>query len=243
MFAVRSLLAAALLLVTPLVAVSPAAAATTCPPITFVGVHGLGEGPENSETINQTRLAYTTWAAAHGHPGATSFAVANYPRQSAWSFVVGRGHLIDAATRAVGTAVSQARQACPSTRFVLAGYSLGAWAIDNFLAGGAGQAAGRIDGIALYGDPWLFRGGDRGLARIWRGDAGSYPQFPAITRTVCVDHDPVCGAGYDTDAAAQALRVLLGGSTCGRGGVRPHLCYRTSAAQRGGTFLAEKAFS
>jgi hypothetical protein len=114
------------------------------------------------------------------------------------------------------------------------------------MAGPVNAAADRVIGIMQYGDPWWDDPGhgDRGLARLVHPDSTAYPQFPAVTRTLCADHDPICGAGYGSDLAAQGLAATLpADSGCGADGIRPHLCYQTDAAKQGGEFLATRALS
>ena len=241
----RSLLAATLALLTPLILMAPAEASeATCRRITFIGVHGLSEGREYSETIQRTWLAYERWATDHGDADATSFTYVNYEKEDGPTFIRNGGRLIDTAVDALDGLFWQLREECESTLFVLAGYSLGAWAIDKFMAGRVNAAADRVAGIMLYGDPWWDdpSRGDRGLARLMYPADTGYPQFPAVTRTLCAERDPICGAGYGGNLPVQAITAgWPAGPTCGPDGIRPHLCYLTDAARQGGEFLAERA--
>ncbi|MDI6104019.1 cutinase family protein [Actinoplanes sp. NEAU-A12] len=210
--------------------------------------------------------AYNRWAAEHGHSHETSYRWVNYPNVSLEQLVSYSGNeiVIGAATDAFFDAVDSLsgiietiQKECGSAKVVLAGYSFGAMAIDIYLASTNSSATSAISGVALYGDPlWFDRSqGDKGLARMLRDilirivdrfdllfdDEEAYPWSPDLVRSVCYAKDPVCGAGFHSNALDQVHQALRHMSSCGTSGVGPHLCYAEHAAGSGGSFLAERA--
>ncbi|MFF2206280.1 cutinase family protein [Streptomyces sp. NPDC058145] len=145
----------------------------------------------------------------------------------------------------IGLDIAKTRQKCKATRFVLAGYSQGAWVIDRYLRFAKPEVLRKIDAVALYGDPqWEHDAKGRGRARIlsryfetWKL-SGQYPGFKDRVQSLCASKDPICGEGYKgTDLIAQARDA----QTCAQNSTCPHYLYAPTATKQGGDFLAARA--
>ena len=84
---------------------------------------------------------------------------------------------VTAGEQALTTQIAALIKQCPSQRIVLAGYSLGAWTIDNWLAKN-GVYWLNIKGVMLYGDPnWIRSDGTATIGfrhfvpTVWRSRA------------------------------------------------------------------------
>lgn len=165
-----------------------AAAQAGCPDVEVLFARGSGELPGlgivGGPTVNAIRRGLpgknvAAWAVAYAAdvaqtsagPGATSLT----------------NHLVATATR------------CPSTQFVLGGYSQGASVVDialgipNFLGIGRAipaQYHDRIRAVVLFGNPLALTGGRVSNNRTWG----------ARTREFCNLGDPVCAAGFNVMA-------------------------------------------
>ncbi|MDQ1022363.1 cutinase family protein [Streptomyces afghaniensis] len=218
-------------------------------PTHFIGVHGMDETGDDSETIKATwdkfrdlspepkpASYFATYRSIHKDDLNSSRAAI-----SKWSGIY-RASTLEGATE-IGLNVAETLRRCPSTHFVLAGYSQGAWAVDEYLRQ-PHTPLGQIDGVALYGDPqWGHGAKGKGLARRLTKPplSGSYPDPPNYRgkiQTLCAKKDPVCGEGYgDLGIGAQ----IIDASNCKKPKC-PHLAYAPTATNRGAEFLASKAF-
>ncbi|MFF3359156.1 cutinase family protein [Streptomyces sp. NPDC002917] len=155
-----------------------------------------------------------------------------------------------AGTTEIGRDIAEKSRECKDTRFVLAGYSQGAWVIDNYLRSAKPNILSKIDGVVLYGDPqWDHGSKGQGLARIisknyktWRL-SGPYPDLKDRTQSICANKDPICGGGYKKSrpgmlplTQANDARKCAGSKEC------PHYLYKPSATAQGGKFLGLKAY-
>jgi hypothetical protein len=150
-------------------------------------------------------------------------------------------------------------QACPGTRFVLNGYSQGAWVIDCWLHGnmpdavehtcttgtGGGKYWASIAGVVLYGDPQWDGNPDKGLARLVPGRALN-PYEPTghlrhgRFRSWCTQGDPVCGQGLNNNDLLERREMS---SDCATPSC-PHFAYKdTELMDSEGQFLASVALS
>ncbi|MFI0225650.1 cutinase family protein [Streptomyces lydicus] len=218
-------------------------------PTHFIGVHGMDETGDDSATIKATwdkfrdlspepkpAGYFTTYRSIHKDDlNSTRAAILK------WSGVY-RASTLEGVTE-IGLNVAETLRRCPSTHFVLAGYSQGAWVIDEYLRQ-SHTPLGHIDGVALYGDPqWDHGTKGKGLARRLAKPhlSGGYPDPPNYRgriQTLCANKDPVCGEGYgDLGVGAQVIDA----SNCEKPKC-PHLAYGPTATNRGAEFLASKAF-
>lgn len=245
-------LVALLVAATPVMAVAaqsdPAAADdVTCRPVTFIGIHGLGEGPTESATVLATLRGYIHWGTAHNGGPLTEYRFVEYPKWEPDAFVARPQESFDVAVRALSKQILLYNKTCESTVFVLVGYSLGAWAITELLDTRLGVGLSRkIVGVLLMGDPrWADeKRNDHGLGWLLPRDVMYNSQYPPLidrTRSLCAERDPICGAGFGSDPLAQATAAKTAADSCGASGIGPHLCYQHSVAGDGGAFLAEKA--
>ena len=100
--------------------------------------------------------------------------------------------------------------ACPKQRFVLLGYSQGAWVIGDALAGGGGGVAPRVSAtlgqriaaIVFYGDPRFTAGEPYNRGTHLEGVSGVIPREPGglatyakRIRSYCDSDDTVCQSG------------------------------------------------
>jgi hypothetical protein len=194
---------AALVLTTP--AAGPAHAAppppSGCADVEVIAVRGTGE---SGSTGVLGRLAEAVTAgtprtvATHGLP---------YPATSDWV------NSANAGISMLTQRLTQRAAACPNQRFVLLGYSQGAWVIGDALAGGGGgwpapvsaQLGTKVAAIVLYGDPryraWeWFNAGTAGAAvspisGLIPRDPGALNTYAGRIRSYCELDDPFCQYG------------------------------------------------
>jgi hypothetical protein len=206
----------------------PLATAADCPPVLFLGAHGVNEG----STTDWGPTVQAVWTAFQQDVPAAGRLYGDYPLiRVDWSstgsvtaervakLVVQVGTLelrADEAAAALEAQVSTTFERCGTrTRIVLAGMSLGGWAIDKALRGLRGREAARaIAAAGVMGDPayptrtdvCTTRGGHRECMHgIATGIGRGYPDVPSyldngITNfaSVCLAvsetrRDPICG--------------------------------------------------
>jgi hypothetical protein len=98
--------------------------------------------------------------------------------------------------------LSKTSSACPTTKFVIIGYSQGADVIGDTLQAGNVPAAGRIGAIAMFGDPAFnskekfvtgsFKAGTNG---VFPRRTGALAQFADRIVSFCNNDDTFCQAG------------------------------------------------
>jgi hypothetical protein len=257
--AVVAVAAALALLQSASVVPSPSAdksrSAPICVDVLFMGVHGLGEGPDEnyvgqSNTINAIESAFSAYQQQHGTDIVDQISTIKYSAPLP-SDLKAKAAIKAAEERAVAAMSKEynARAAgCPTRpKVVLAGYSLGAWAVDDWV----NQFNPKLVlGVALLGDPQnLAKEKVKGTTYTWQGLARRWTDY-AISpypnkvlrdtgrlKTWCLPGDPVCGRGF-TDKKKQlgaALNCTI--SAC------IHFFYGTSGkAKEAGNFLGAKAF-
>ncbi|MFF6783757.1 cutinase family protein [Streptomyces sp. NPDC012510] len=215
----------------------------------FIGAHGLNEDWQ-STTIDKTWQSFNSAPRSNG-PSLKMISL-RYPKMTVSQFfrneVVG-SEAVSATTVGVGflnKEIRNARASCPSTRFVLAGYSEGAWIIDRYLRQKHDyNYRDVIDGVVLYGDPQADNGSKgQGLARRY-GYGVSDPYIPdelgGRVKTFCYDHDPICGNGYESQSTDAQMRAAL---VCSSDAECAHFRYATrGATEQGGRFLASRTFT
>lgn len=139
--------------------VTPAA---SCPSVQFLGAHGVNEGSRTNWGNN----IQAVWNAFHTQDPAAVGVAANYPYISLdWPLdfkTVSQAAALQSKAQSAAQAIEPVFNRFTScgtrTRFVLAGYSLGAWAVDLTLRGLNSTVAGKtvlaqVAGAAVMGDP------------------------------------------------------------------------------------------
>ncbi|MET7988736.1 cutinase family protein [Streptomyces sp. NPDC005281] len=135
-------------------------------------------------------------------------------------------------------------KACPGERFILVGYSEGAWVIHDYLKSIGTKVLDRIAGVALLGDPQYVGTGiipkfypNHAIAPYFppalKGKAASWCvsyNLPAAKRTV---FDPICHfSGPDITKCLKATQGEIDETWC------PHLRYvETGGTKRAADFL------
>ncbi|MEU5239704.1 cutinase family protein [Streptomyces lydicus] len=222
----------------------PAATATTCP-VHFLGLHGLNEESDlRSLPINETWKTFESAVAAKSVRPIRN--LISFPKVTTqeflaktWKSRAGVEPDVNAGISAIQRTMDRAVRQCPSTKFVLAGYSLGAWVVDKFLLTDSHRRP-LVLAAQLYGDPqWNDPGKGQGLAVILgRSLRTPYPPFADRVQSLCNHRDPVCGTGYRagtldlTPRAVDLQKVKCPSSA--------H-CYSGRSTTRGGQFLASRA--
>jgi hypothetical protein len=197
---------------------------TTCGDVLFIGVHGSIEGPDktnnpnlpNSPVIVETCDAFEKQAVERGRQ--IDAELLDYTSPASFSdFAIEAVPFLSSLEEAGRTKLDERIQvslgACPAREIVLAGYSFGAWIIDDWLSRPENSGfLPRIRGVQLYGDHPLLRRHDpisgfvhEGLVRRI-GQAVSPDPYtsaplgpPGLTdrwESFCLQMDPVCGEGY-----------------------------------------------
>ena len=204
---------AALALLTP-TTVAPAAQAGPCSDIDVVFARGTSE-PEGIGRVGQALT--DSLEAQLGGRTVSAYAV-NYP--ASYDFLTAADGAADATNHILATSA-----ACPSTRFVLGGYSQGAAVVDMLVGipplgnkvGDVGSApplpssvASKVAGLAAFGNPSTKFGNPiSGAGGIYAGKGID----------LCNDGDPICSRGRNpfahTDyekgpAPAQAAGFIAG---------------------------------
>lgn len=219
--------------VVPSVVPTPAAkAASTCPSVLVVGLHGVGEGPSPTVPAKSTTIEDTFKAAirAATNAGVTGWAIDDVDYQtvpaSDFSSAAGVKAVLDVVYK---TAVHLEKyllepitRVCPGTEIDLVGYSLGAWII-NYMLTTFNTEWSHIGAAVFYGDPCWYNssGGYTGMARYAGGciPESTYPDpisrssSPFQVLSVCNYHDPICGQGYPPTPTG-IIQQYLGAKAC-----------------------------
>ncbi|MFF7780467.1 cutinase family protein [Streptomyces tanashiensis] len=195
-----------------------------------------------SPTVNATWKAFQSSVAAKALPPERDSI--DFPKVTRYEFlaknsVVGIEPDVDVGVAAIQKAMDRAVRSCSSTRFVLVGYSLGAWVVDKFLVTDPHRGQ-LVRAAQLYGDPqWWAPGEGKGLAVAFnRGLRTSYPPSADKVQSLCNPRDPVCGTGYRDDGRdlVQRLKDLQSPVKC-PGSAH---CYSGRSTTQGGEFLASR---
>lgn len=209
-----------------------AASPSSCAKPLVIAVHGMGEGPDEngsgkrSVMLTDTLDRLRNLAAEQRRPQAESvflryptIAVQTLTDPAFWRNGDFRSS-VKTASRGLTREVSQARDACPNRQVALLGYSLGAWIVDDYLAGLPARFQQRtFSGVVLYGDPEWPAPAPGGLAREF-GQVNIDPYRPQGLAgrflSLCLPHDVVCNASHDPAVvrAKQAASCALELSNC-----------------------------
>jgi hypothetical protein len=232
--------------------------------ILFIGAHGLNEDA-NSRTLRDTWAAFHAYSERHGGFGGDKKMLA-YPKMRAKQFITSiRVDLenpqmsslpaVNQGVEMLDTTVRGYLKQCPSGGgVVLAGYSEGAWIVDEFLRRYYGLSA-VVKAVQLYGDP-LYEdpnASDLGLARLY-GFASNFPSpYPNstlegenIVKSRCIGRDPICGGGFQAARGANSEKQTRAAINCARNHdyCKSHTeSYSGRIAKQGGEFLAAQSFT
>ncbi len=234
------------------VTAAPSAGAAVCA-AHFIGLHGVDEDT-SSYTIVETIKATGSAVGPTGPP--VEYEALDFPRLPAGEFlsqqflgdpqvspiVVGAGILRQ---RIADLQARDAAAGCPS-KFLLAGFSEGAWVIDYYAHTSRGAdllTNGVIAAVVLYGDPqWDDGSRGQGLARRFGAGIDPYlPRtYPATVQSWCRDQDAICGGGMDPATVTPEWQ-LLRASECLYNPACSHFAYATGITGEAGRFLASRA--
>jgi hypothetical protein len=241
------------------------AALAACPPIEFVGVHGVQEALNASELnmgpeVHDTFLKFRTSAqnvgldiAGYGVPY-TSITLVELLKQSTKN-----SPNVQEGVKLLTDHVRSQKDSCPDQRVALVGFSEGAWIVDKFLHDASSDLTSRITAVVLYGDPQfdhtatdfvaLSTSGD-GVARSSSKIAIS-PYLPkslsgrAVSYCLSEEvgtlkrrqgHDPVCNFSLLTSAGINDLNsCLLGVVNNKLSSGCVHLHYKTAGVTQKGS--------
>ncbi|BBZ79703.1 cutinase [Mycolicibacterium anyangense] len=197
-----------------LTATAPAAAADPCPDVQVVFARGTSE-PAGIGRVGQALT--DTLQAQLGARTVGTYAV-DYP--ATYDFLAAADGATDATNHILATAA-----ACPSTRFVLGGYSQGAAVVDMLLGipplgnkiGEIGSApplpssvANKVAAVAVFGNP---------ATKFGNPVSAAGAPFAGKGIDLCNDGDPICSQGRNpfahtdyesTDLPGQAAGFIAG---------------------------------
>ncbi len=215
--------------------VTPAA---NCPSVLFLGAHGVNEG----SSTDWGNTVQAVWKAFHSQVSSAVPDAANYPYTALdWPVdlkTVPQASALQSkaqsAAQALETQMFNQFTSCGTrTRFVLAGFSLGAWAVDLTLRGlnstVAGQAVlAQVAGAGVMGDPafpvntceviGVYQKCREGVATSFKHGYPNQSDYlanglPNRFTSLCLSYsdmylDPVCG-GFGASSLFDAANVGL----------------------------------
>lgn len=210
----------------------PANAAPGCSKPLVIGLHGVGEGPDENGSGNLSVVLTDTLSRLqnlekqHGDPVAEMRFLRHrtISGQTMTDFGFWRdgnfSAAVKTASRDLVREVTQARNTCPDRQIALVGYSLGAWIVDDYLAGqSAGFRQRTLSAVVLYGDPEWPSPAPGGLAREF-GHVNIDPYKPTGLRgrfmSMCLRHDFVCNVSHESGATRmqEMAACAIGLSNC-----------------------------
>lgn len=189
---------------------SPTAGAVSCPDVQLVFARGTSE-PAGIGRVGQ---ALSTQLA--GQLGGRSLGVYAVDYPATYDFLATSDGAVDATNH-----IAEIAQSCPSTRFVLGGYSQGAAVVDMLMGipplgdkvGDVGSApplpfslADRIAAVAVFGNPATKFGNPATTAA---------PPFAGKAIDLCADGDPICSRGRNPFAHTNYEKSDLVGQAAG----------------------------
>jgi cutinase len=198
----------------PLAGPAPSAAAAPCPDVDVIFARGTSE-PAGIGRVGQALT--DTLQSQLGGRNVSAYAV-NYP--ATYDFLAAADGAADATNHILATAA-----ACPSTRFVLGGYSQGAAVVDMLLGipplgnkvGDVGSApplpssvANKVAAVAVFGNP---------ATKFGNPVSAAGAPFAGKGIDLCNDGDPICSQGRNpfahtdyesTDLPGQAAGFIAG---------------------------------
>lgn len=190
--------------------VAPAAHGAECPDVELIFARGTSE-PDGAGRVGQalaSQLAPQLGGRSLGVYGV------NYP--ATYDFLAAADGAADATNR-----IAAMSQRCPSTRYVLGGYSQGAAVVDMLIGipplgdkvGDVGSApplpaglANRVAAIAVFGNP---------SAKFGRPVSIAMTPFAGKGIDLCNDGDPICSQGRNPFAHTSYEKTALVGQAAG----------------------------
>jgi cutinase len=190
--------------------VAPAAHGAECPDVELIFARGTSE-PDGAGRVGQalaSQLAPQLGGRSLGVYGV------NYP--ATYDFLAAADGAADATNR-----IAAMSQRCPSTRYVLGGYSQGAAVVDMLIGipplgdkvGDVGSApplpaglADRVAAIAVFGNP---------SAKFGRPVSIAMTPFAGKGIDLCNDGDPICSQGRNPFAHTSYEKTALVGQAAG----------------------------
>ena len=252
---------------------APAATAQTtaiCTDIVVVGVHGTGEGPNTVDTsaYSPTLRAVESGAKSVLDSAGVGYDLAGVVYDAPRVDNLGAFFAYKVDTLIAVNAINQrlgGYKGCPSPPdVVLAGYSLGAWSVLEWLREqktlskhGAANYLKQVKGVVLFGDPQVNRKeklDPPGVTVTYKGLAqytpwaikGSYP--PKVLpngieiHSWCAMLDPICGVGYTPPVIDISSPQVQDAINCSEGNGCTHMKYASEGgpAKDAGKWLAEQ---
>jgi hypothetical protein len=195
---------------------STAAEAATCRTWAFIGIPGSNQGKAHAGgSLTDTALYGKEIASVKANfvsrKGASNVALypINYPAKIGWAGT-SYNNSVNAGIAETKRIMKNVAASCPSTRFVIAGYSQGAH-VGTLVLGDPPIAVTKIHRSAFVGSP-LFRDGSVNSVEVASGtvtnsgilNAGRNWQtrWNGKVRDVCINNDLVCEALSTTSTAA-----------------------------------------
>ncbi len=200
------------------------AAPVACSKVAFLGLRGSGE-PALPQEQNMGKIVFPVYSELADSARSAGMSVLpiglagndEYPAVPVLSFLkeslVSEDLVAGTVTSVVTGVGGLAKRLLPylgsdrSTCIVLAGYSQGAWVIDNLLASTPAMMS-RLTAVVLFGDPQFDGSSDvavtpeaasqgilrtAGIPAVLRVTGAYYPGMSAKVRSYCGAGDPVCG--------------------------------------------------
>ncbi|GAA1017734.1 hypothetical protein GCM10009556_066240 [Acrocarpospora pleiomorpha] len=230
--------------------------------VKVIGVHGMGEGPNDSgygdsRIVRDTLKRVRDLAVKRDRP-ALETVMLRYPTTDPLDLFKGRGGLlrpmrkmaaaVDVGVTRLEREIAKWRRYCSTTKFGLVGYSEGAWVIDEYLSKRAGKVGWEevyelVRGVQVYGDPqWpdkysvgpgiAFRAGE--INSAYQLDLSPYDQDILPYQGFCIPDDIVC----DPKKGKALIYDLKPLQKCLRDVAScPHGQYTRGGTARGATFL------
>jgi Cutinase len=186
-----------------------AAPASECADIEVLTVRGTGE--QGTGSVGGAASALATGIGLR-----VSTYNVPYPATSDWTMSSSAG------VAALTSRLTRQSAACPAERFVLMGYSQGAWVIGDALAGsGAGSAppvsaaiGKKIRAVVLYGDPrfvaaepYVTGTSTPGVNGVYPRPQGALAAYANRIRSFCYADDTVCQNGATGDGHSRYWQV------------------------------------
>ncbi len=192
-------------------ATSAGAAPTSCRAWTFIGIPGTNQGKaHNSGTGDiarygaQVAVVKQEFVRRKGASNVAAYAI-DYPAKFGF-LMTGYNGSVSTGVKTTRTLISNVAKSCPSTKFVIAGYSQGAH-VGTLVLGDIPVAASKVHRAAFMGNP-LFRDGSTNSVEVPAGsvtrhgilNAGRQWQtrWNGKVRDVCINNDLVCERGSTT---------------------------------------------
>lgn len=216
----RSLGVAAAVIVSLVVPSAVADASSACRPWTFIGIPGTNQGKAHNSGTTDTALygpqvatVKQQFVARKGSANVRTYNI-NYPARFGF-LMTGYSSSVKTGVSTTRTLISNVAKSCPSTRFVIAGYSQGAH-VGTLVLGDIPVSASKVHRAAFMGNP-LFRDGSTNSVEapagsitrsgILNGGRNWQTRWNGKVRDVCINNDLVCEAGTTSTAAHGAYNT------------------------------------